>query len=164
MVWFTGLPSSGKTTLAQAVQAALTARGTACCLLDGDEIRAAVHPAAGYDATGREHQYATLADLAALLARQGLVVLVSATAHRRAFRDRARRAAPRFLEVLVDTPPAECERRDTKGLYARARAGAVTGVPGVDEAYERPVSADVTATGGQDAAAAVRVIDAVTGP
>jgi len=84
VVWLTGLPSSGKTTLAHAVHRALRAAGRPSCLLDGDEVREAVHPASGYGPDARADQYATLADLAALLARQGLVVIVAATAHRRA--------------------------------------------------------------------------------
>jgi len=164
VVWLTGLPSSGKTTLARSVQAALRAEGTPCCVLDGDEVRVAVHPAPGYGPTARDDQYATLADLAALLARQGLVVLVSATAHLRRFRQRARAAAPRFVEVYVTTPADECERRDEKGLYRRARTGDVSGLPGVDVAYEAPESPELTASGGLDAEAVARIIAAVRAP
>ena len=164
VVWLTGLPSSGKTTLARAVHEALRSAGRASCLLDGDEVRAAVHPAPGYGPTARDDQYATLADLAALLARQGLVVLVSATAHRCAFRERARRAAPRFVEVHVAASLEHCEGRDAKGLYRRARAGEITGMPGVDEPYEAPESAEVTASGGLDTAAVARIIDALRAP
>ena len=108
VVWFTGLPSSGKTTLAGRVARALAAAGRAHCVLDGDAVRAALVPPPGYDAASRAAFYATLARLAALLARQGLVVLVPATAHRRAFRDDARALAPRFVEVFVSTDVDTC--------------------------------------------------------
>src|SRR5581483_1570393 len=90
VVWFTGLPRAGKSTLAAALQASLERYRCESVLLDGDALRAALSPPPGYDATSREQLYATLANLAALIARQGRVVLVAATAHRRAFRDRAR--------------------------------------------------------------------------
>lgn len=164
VVWLTGLPSAGKTTLAERAKDALRAAGEAAVVLDGDAVRAAVHPALGYDDTARDDQYATLADLAALLARQGLVVLVSATAHRRVWRERARAVAPRFVEVHVRTSLEECAARDAKGLYARARGGAVTGLPGVDVPYETPDSPDVVAEGGLDEAAISRIISSVRAP
>ena len=86
VVWLTGLPSSGKSTLARRVAATLRAAGRAVALLDGDEVRACLVPSPGYDDAGRGAFYATLARLAALLAHQGLVVLVPATAHRAEYR------------------------------------------------------------------------------
>ncbi|HEY6002505.1 MAG TPA: adenylyl-sulfate kinase, partial [Anaeromyxobacter sp.] len=97
--------------------------------------------------------------LAALLARQGLVVVVAATANRAVHRDRARALAPRYVEVHVATPAAECQRRDPKGLYAAAQAGLVAGLPGLDAAYEAPPSAEVTASGGEDDRAVDRVME-----
>lgn len=161
VVWFTGLPSSGKTTLARAVQDELHARGIPCCLLDSDEVREALTPRPGYEAAGRDAFYATLGSLAALLARQGLAALVSATAHRRAYRDNARAVAPRFIEVYVDTPLAECERRDPKGLYRRARSGELSSVPGVQVAYEAPVTPAVVASGGSSETAVVAVVHSI---
>lgn len=134
VVWFTGLPSSGKTTLARATCRALAP--SPCVLLDGDEVRGALVPAPGYDDESRRDFYESLARLAALLATQGHVVLVAATAHRREFRDRARALSPRFLEVFVDTPVEECRRRDAKGLYAARPAH----LPGVDAGFEAPLS------------------------
>jgi adenylylsulfate kinase len=140
VVWLTGLPSSGKSTLAGVVVERLRAAGRSPALLDGDDVRAALVPAPGYDDVARAGFYATLANLAALLSRQGLIVVVAATAHRRAFRDRARRLAPAMIEVFVDTPLDECRRRDAKGLYA---AG-TTGLPGGQATdYEPPLHADL---------------------
>lgn len=137
LVWFTGLPSSGKTTLARAVERILRDEGVPCCLLDGDEVRACLVPSPGYGSQARADFYQTLAHLAALLCRQGLTVLVAATAHRRADREYASAAAPGgYLEVLLETPLAECERRDSKGLYDRARAGEIADFPGVQDDYQ----------------------------
>lgn len=159
VVWFTGKPSCGKSTLARRVQQALVERGTAACLLDGDEVRAALVPEPGYGPEQRDAFYATLSNLAALLARQGFAVLVAATAHARALRDRARRAAPRFVEVYVDVPQQELLRRDAKGLYAAVREGRLTGVPGADVAYEPPETPDVIASGGEDERALRQLVD-----
>jgi adenylylsulfate kinase len=158
IVWFTGLPSSGKSTLAQAVAAALRASGReSVVVLDGDDVRHALRPEPGYDPLARDAFYETLARLAALLAAQGLLVLVPATAHARAFRDRARALAPgRFHEVFVDTPEAECRRRDSKGLYARADRAANATLPGAGIAFESPTApALVVHPGDTDAAARV---------
>lgn len=158
VVWFTGLPASGKTTLAHRVRDRLAPTG--CIVLDSDEIRA-VLGADSYAATDRDAFYRTLADLAALLARQGHVVLVAATAPRRAYRDHARAQAPAFLEVWVRTPLAACEARDPKGLYRQARAGDAPGLPGVGAAYEPPPSPAVIATDGRDDQAAAEIAAAI---
>jgi adenylylsulfate kinase len=155
------LPSSGKSTLAAEVRKRLLAKDHACCLLDGDAVRKSLRPKPGYSPAERDEFYATLGSLAALLARQGLVVLVAATAHRRAYRDDARAAAPRFLEVYVRTPLEECERRDAKGLFARARAGELEQFPGVNVAYEEAVSPDVVAEGGLSKDAVDEIVKAI---
>jgi adenylylsulfate kinase len=152
IAWITGLPSAGKSTFAELVRDALGTRGVPACLLDGDEVRASLVPQVGYDAAERANFYATLANFAALLARQGHVVLVAATAHRAVFREKARCLAPAFVEVLIDTPVEACAERDTKGLYAATQAGAAN-VPGASVAYERPTHADVIAQDGRDESA-----------
>lgn len=157
IVWFTGLPSSGKTTLARRAQARLAAAGRPAVVLDSDELRD-VLDAHSYAPGDRDRFYRALAALAALLARQGVVAMVAATAPRREDRDRARSAlgrgpAGRFVEVWVTTPLAECEARDPKGLYAQARRGVVDQLPGVGAAYEPPLAPEVTANGGFDDAA-----------
>jgi adenylylsulfate kinase len=154
VVWLTGLPSSGKSTLAAAVHAELDRIGVPGVILDGDAVRAALVPSPGYSARERDDFYATLARLAALLAAQGLTVLVPATAHRAAYRADARAWAPHFFEVHVRTPLDECRRRDTKGLYASAHPD----LPGVDLAYEAPEAPEVVAEGGQDAVAIARIV------
>lgn len=157
VVWFTGLPSSGKSTLAQRVRARLRDARRAAAVLDGDELRALV-PSLLFDDESRARFYEVVAQLAALLARQGLIVLVPATAHRRSLRARARELAPRFVEVHVTTPLEVCERRDPKGLYAGARRGDVLHLPGVGEPYEAPDAPDVVATGGLDDAAVDEIL------
>ncbi|AUX24943.1 adenylylsulfate kinase [Sorangium cellulosum] len=150
VVWITGLPSSGKSTLAGRALRALRGEGLASCLLDGDEVRDALVPRPGYDAAGRDGFYETLARLSALLARQGLVVVVPATAHRRAYRERARALAPRLVEVFVDVPPPICRERDAKGLYRAAGAGELGGLPGAGLDYEAPRAPEIVARGGED--------------
>lgn len=164
VAWLTGLPASGKTTLAGRVRDRLSRAGVRAVLLDGDEVRRALVPAPGYSAAERDAFYATLARLAALLAHQGQVVLVAATAPRRAHRAQARALAPRFLEVWVSTPAAECQARDPKGLWAAAATGLAPELPGAGLPYEPPASADVVALGGDDEAAARAVADRLAGP
>ena len=90
-------------------------------------------------------------------------MLVPATAHRRAFRERCREIAPAFLEVLVDTPIEECRRRDSKGLYAASGEGVASRVPGADAAYERPLAPDVVARDGMDEAAIADIVRRIGG-
>ncbi|MEO7736169.1 MAG: adenylyl-sulfate kinase [Kofleriaceae bacterium] len=155
VVWFTGLPQSGKSTLAARLRDRLAPTRT-CIVLDSDELRAALG-ATEYGDAGRTTFYATLAALATLLARQGHLVLVAATAPRLAHRDAARCGAPRYLEVWVRTAQADCEARDVKGLYARARAGQAPALPGVGIPYEPPLAPDVVAEGGFDHHALTRL-------
>jgi adenylylsulfate kinase len=159
VVWITGLPSSGKSKLARRLAVELRQRGEAVCVLDGDAVRAALVPQHGYSPADRAAFYESLARLAALLAEQGLVTLVPATANRRQFRELARRLAPVFVEVWVDTPLDECKRRDKKGLYARSSAGLEQGVPGAGEEYEPPLAADVVVHGALDPTAIPELLE-----
>lgn len=161
VVWITGLPASGKSTFASHAARRLASSGRPVLLLDGDEVRAALDPAPGYDAGGRDAFYRTLARLAGLAARQGMVVLVAATANRRSHRAYAREVAPHLIEVFVDVPVAECMRRDQKGLYARAGGGGLETLPGVGEPYEPPVAPDLVARGGEDAAALSKLVELI---
>lgn len=155
VVWFTGLPRAGKSMLADAVRARLVAAGRRPVVLDSDVVRAALVPTPGYDAEARDAFYATLAQLAAMLAHQGHVVLVPATAHKRAYRDAARALAPAFVEVHVAASLADCKAHDHAGLYASTARAAL---PGVGIAYEPPIAAEVVATGGEDARARDAVV------
>ena len=157
VVWFTGLPSSGTSTLAQEVHRRLRDRGETPCLLDGDVVRGLMAPQLGYSEEDRAAFYAALGGLSAELARQGLTVLVAATAHQRAYRRRARELAPLFIEVWVTSSLEECRSRDAKGLYAAA-TGKTGTLPGVDLAYEAPAHAEVLASGGRDEQAVERVL------
>jgi adenylylsulfate kinase len=156
VVWFTGLPASGKSTLALAVRSALKDSGVLPCLLDGDVVRHLLAPLLDYSPRGRRAFYAALAALAAELARQGLTVLVPATAHERAFRHQARSLAPQFIEVWVSTPLEECRRRDPKGLYAAADERG--SLPGIGVPYEAPDDPAVRAQGGEDPQALAQIL------
>ncbi len=160
VVWLTGRPSSGKTTLATAMRRRLMRAGFGCIVLDGDRVREAIVPAHGYSTASRAAFYETLSRLAAMLCNQGMIVLVPATAHRAAYRAAARDQASAFVEVFVDTPREECEKRDDKGLYARAHAGEIHELPG--ESFEIPVSPDLVAHGGHDQAAVAQLLDLVS--
>ena len=162
VVWITGLPSSGKSTFAGRIQARLRDAGRPAVVLDGDEVRRALVPTPGYTPEARDAFYATLARLAALVAGQGFVVVVPATAHRAAYRAEARALAPRFVEVYVAAPAEECRRRDAKGLYAAETTG-LPDMPGAGVAYEPPEAPEVVASGGQDDDAAERVVALLTG-
>jgi adenylylsulfate kinase len=157
VVWITGLPAAGKSTLAARVAERLRGVGVPCAVLDGDEVREALARPPGAGETERDEFYEALARLAARLAHQGLCVVVAATAPRRAHRDLARALAPAFTEVHLTTPAEVCEARDPKGLWRRARAGEVFELPGVGTPYEPPPAPEVVAQGGEDTAA----IDAV---
>ncbi len=159
VIWFTGLPSSGKSTLAGLTRSRLGDLERGSCVLDGDVVRQLIAPKLRYSDGDRAEFYLALASLAAELARQGLIVLVAATAHLREYRRQARQLAPHFVEVWVTTPLSECRKRDNKGLYARGDADAdATKLPGASTPYEEPEAAEVRASGGHDAAAVERIV------
>jgi len=161
IVWFTGLPSSGKSRLARRVQARLASDGKPCCVLDGDRVRGLLYPRPGYSSAERDDFYRTLGGLALELAQQGMIVLVPATANLREYRDRVRAQAARFIEVWMTASLDECRLRDAKRLYAQFASGQVQGIPGEDAVYEAPEFAEVTAEGGDDDRALSQIVKAL---
>lgn len=144
VIWFTGVPASGKSTLAFALQRRLHGRGTQSIVLDSDPLRAILTPDATYTPAERDAFYARLTNLAELLSQQGANVLIAATANRRAYREAARtRFAPRtsFAEVWVHCALDTCRARDPKGLYAQVADAAENQLPGVGASYEPPMDA-----------------------
>ncbi len=168
-IWMTGLPASGKSTVAAAVEARLVGEGRPAYVLDGDNLRHGLNGDLGFSADDRAENVRRTAEVAALLADAGVVVLVALVSPYRADRAAARAVHERlelpFLEVHVATTLEECERRDPKGLYARARAGELTHLTGVDDPYEPPQSPEVTVTGDEPLeAAAERLLAALRNP
>jgi adenylylsulfate kinase len=158
-LWLTGLPAAGKTTLARALQERLGRVGVAAALLDSDELRPLLSPEAAYGDDGRDEFYLRLTQLARLLTRDGVNVLIAATGNRRDYRVRAAQLLHPFAEVWVRCPLSVCRARDPKGLYAAAEAGAITQLPGVSAEYEAPLAPAVTVdTGRQSAAEAAETI------
>lgn len=141
VVWFTGLPSSGKSTIANLVEAKLVALGRHTMLLDGDNLRQGLNADLGFDAAARSENVRRVGEVAKLMADAGLIAIVALVSPFRADRARAASLLPegRFLEIFVDTPTEVCRERDTKGLYAKASAGKVSNLTGRDQAYEAPV-------------------------
>lgn len=160
-VWLTGLPASGKSTIARALGARLEALGLRAAILESDSLRRIFSSAASYDQEDRERFYRQVAFVADLLVRHGVPVIIAATANRRSYRDLARHMIPRFFEVYVDTPLAVCMERDPKGIYRNAREGRNRNVPGLQVPYEPPDHPEVIAHGGQETAeqAAGRIVD-----
>jgi adenylylsulfate kinase len=137
VIWFTGLPCSGKSTLADALAGELRSRGFPVERLDGDQVRS-VFPAVGFGRDERNAHVRAMGFTASRLQSHGIWVVASFVSPYRESRDFARRLCPGFVEVHVATPAEECERRDTKGMYARARRGELPGFTGVDDPYEAP--------------------------
>jgi bifunctional enzyme CysN/CysC len=142
-VWLTGFSGSGKSTVGNEVARLLVAAGRAAYVLDGDNVRHGLNGDLGFSAADRTENVRRNAQVAALLADAGLVVLVPVISPYREGRDAARavheqRGLP-FYEVFVDAPLELCEQRDPKGLYAKARAGELTGMTGIDDPYEPPL-------------------------
>ena len=162
----TGLPGSGKSTVAAGVEAQLLGQGRSTYVFDGDNLRHGLNGDLGFSAEDRAENVRRTAEVSALLADAGVVVLVALVSPYRADRDAARavheaRGLP-FLEIHVATSLEECERRDPKGLYARARAGEISGLTGVDDPYEPPEAPEVVVGAGESVDEAVaRVLSAL---
>jgi bifunctional enzyme CysN/CysC len=146
-VWFTGLPGSGKSTIAVAVERALVESGQVAYLLDGDNIRHGLSDDLSFSAGDRAENIRRVGHLTRLFADAGVVALASLVSPLRSDREAARALSDAaklpFIEVYVATPRDECEKRDPKGLYARARAGELKGLTGVDAPYEPPENPDL---------------------
>jgi bifunctional enzyme CysN/CysC len=145
VLWFTGLSGAGKSTIANLLEQKLLALGCHTMLLDGDNLRHGLNRDLGFTDTDRVENFRRVGEVARLMSDAGLIVICAFISPFRADRQMAREiAAPRpFLEVFVDTPIAECIRRDPKGLYAKAQAGAIPNFTGIDSAYEPPESAEI---------------------
>ena len=139
-IWFTGLSGSGKSTLANLLEKKLCERGMHTYLLDGDNLRHGLNRDLGFTEADRVENIRRVAEVAKLMVDAGLIVLASFISPFQAERQMARRLfdVAEFVEVFVDTPLSECERRDVKGLYAKARRGELKNFTGIDSAYERP--------------------------
>jgi bifunctional enzyme CysN/CysC len=145
VLWFTGLSGAGKSTIADGVEKRLLALGRHTYVLDGDNVRHGLNRDLGFTDVDRVENIRRVVETARLMADAGLIVLVSFISPFRAERGLARERLgdDTFLEIFVDTPIAECERRDPKGLYAKARAGKLKNFTGVDSAYEPPDAPDI---------------------
>jgi adenylylsulfate kinase len=146
-VWLTGLPSAGKTTIATALAARLAGAGRRVEVLDGDEIREFLSAGLGFSREDRHTNVQRIGFVAELLASHGVLVLVPVIApyadSREAVRKRHRTRGTGYVEIHVATPLEVCADRDVKGLYARQAAGELTGLTGVDDPYEVPLSPDL---------------------
>jgi len=146
-VWMTGLSGSGKSTIAYSAEEMLIRAGRAAYVLDGDNLRHGLNSDLGFAAADRSENVRRVGEVARLMADAGLVVLVPVispfASDRKLVREAHEQASLRFIEVFVDAPLEVCDQRDPKGLYARARAGEIEDMTGIDSPYEAPESPDL---------------------
>lgn len=161
-VWLTGLPASGKSTLAAALEERLIGMGRWAYLLDGDNLRHGVSSDLSFSECDRKTNICRVGEIAALFADAGAVAIAALVspfrAERCSVRERHAQNGLNFVEVFVDTPVETCAARDPKGLYARARAGELLNFTGVDDPYEPPSPPDVRVTEDMTVAAAVDLV------
>jgi adenylylsulfate kinase len=143
VLWFTGLSGSGKSTIAVKVHQELLRRGVEVEYIDGDALRE-VFPQTGFTREEREEHLRRTGYMASRLAAHGVTVVASFVSPYRESRDFIRKHCPGFVEIYVSTPLEECERRDVKGLYARARRGEIRNFTGIDDPYEPPEHPELT--------------------
>jgi adenylylsulfate kinase len=143
VLWFTGLSGSGKSTIAVRVYHDLIRRGVAAEYIDGDALRE-VFPNTGFTRAEREEHLRRTGYMASRLAAHGVTVIASFVSPYRESREFIRKVCGNFVEIYVATPLEECERRDVKGLYARARRGEIRNFTGIDDPYEAPEYPELT--------------------
>ncbi|ALK31345.1 hypothetical protein Bpla01_05520 [Burkholderia plantarii] len=160
VIWMTGLPGAGKSTIAKALHEALKARGVRTIILDGDTLRGGLCSDLGFSAADRNENIRRFAHVAALFRQEGYVVIVATISPMQAHRDLARGiVGDGFVETFIATPLDICRERDPKGMYAKAMQGKLAQFTGVSDTYEQPVAADVTVdTSHEDVAASVERI------
>ncbi|GAA3404120.1 adenylyl-sulfate kinase [Paenibacillus hodogayensis] len=144
VLWFTGLSGSGKTTTAAFVRNELLAQSRRVELLDGDELRQTICKGLGFTREERMENIKRIVYVAGLLAKHGVDVLVSAITPYAEMREYAREKLPGYMEIFVQCPLDECERRDVKGLYAKARRGELNHFTGISDPYDIPLNPDIT--------------------
>ena len=146
MLWFTGLSGSGKSTLAIALERALQERGKLCRILDGDNIRTGINNNLGFSDKDRTENIRRIAEVAKLFVDTGIITLAAFISPTERMRQMARTIIgdADFKEIYVSTPVEECERRDVKGLYAKARAGLVKNFTGISAPFEAPAAPALT--------------------
>lgn len=142
MIWFTGLSGSGKSTIAIALERELSQRGLLCRILDGDNIRSGINNNLGFSADDRRENIRRIAEVGKLFVDTGIITLAAFISPDNEMRGMASDiiGADSFLEVYVSTPLEECERRDVKGLYAKARRGEIKNFTGISAPFEAPMS------------------------
>lgn len=145
LLWFTGLSGSGKSTLAEAFELELLQQSFHTYVLDGDNVRMGLNAGLGFDPEGRQENLRRIAEVSKLMLESGLIVMAAFVSPTIAQRDKVKHivGASNFIEIFVNTPIEECERRDVKGLYKKARAGEIPNFTGVGSVYESPVKPDV---------------------
>ncbi len=143
VIWLTGLPSSGKTTIARKLEPVLRTYGFPVEVLDGDEVRKWLSPEAGFSREDRERHLRRVAYVSHLLARNGVVVIASFVSPYRSVRRFARELIKDFVEVYVKCSLETCIRRDPKGLYRRALRGEISDMTGIQDVYEEPENPEV---------------------
>ena len=160
-VWLTGLPASGKSTVAAELALQIRKLGIHVTVLESDALRKIFPMPPRYDDQDREYFYNSLAFIGSNLINHGISVIFDATANRRTYRDRARQLIEHFLEVYVECPLETCMRRDPKGIYRKAHEGQATDVPGLQTVYEPPEHPELVIRGDRDdpADAARRIVD-----
>ncbi len=142
-VWLTGLPSSGKSTIARELERYFVRQSLPVELLDGDVVRTHLSKGLGFSREDRDTNIKRIGFVSALLTKHGVLTLVSAVSPYREAREANRRLIGSFVEVFVKTPVEICEKRDVKGLYKKARAGEIPHFTGVSDPYEEPERPDI---------------------
>ncbi|MFB0562674.1 MAG: adenylyl-sulfate kinase [Candidatus Lokiarchaeia archaeon] len=143
-VWLTGLPASGKTTIARALEKILREKGLNVEVLDGDDVRRNLSPDLGFTKEDRETHAKRVAYVTKLLVRNGIAVIVGLISPFRNFREYARKQIGNFVEVWLKCPVEECIKRDPKGLYKKAINGEINDLTGIQDPYEDPLNPEVT--------------------
>jgi len=157
-LWITGIPASGKSTIAHSLVNKLRSLGIPVVVLESDELRKILTPDASYESDERDHFYRMMVLIGNIIVRSGVNVIFDATANKRSYRDQARTLIRKFKEIYVQCPLDVCIQRDPKGIYKLAAAGGATTVPAMQAPYEAPVDPDITVDGQSPPESAVDTI------